>query len=413
MTNVLLYVTDDQRSDTLRFMPRLRGNFLPYAREFTRAYANTAVCMAARAGLFSGQYARRHGVYTNSAQSWNNGLFDPNNTVARWLHDAGYRTGFVGKWHSDKTFQDPKPRGFDHWRSIRLDHTVSKAFDFRVTDGSTHTTVAQYVGDWLTSEALTFVAGSEPWFLTVADVAPHLEFRPHPDDLQARSWHRHPVVDEAVVSDKPSWVRARPAHTKQQIAAIQRDVRRQLRHLLAADRAFDAICTALDFRDTLVLYVSDNGAMWGEHRYPALSKYNFYEPASKVPLLARGPGFRPGRTDVVSAAHQDVTRTIAAVAGVTPPIAQDGIDLRTLQDDPASFANRAVLLERTAADGPAGKAIVKATRKLMRYPSAAEADRYEMYDLDADPDELANVAYQPTRVAERNVLELQLLGLLA
>ncbi len=413
MTNILLYITDDQRFDTLKFMPRLTTNFLPYAREFTRTYANTSVCQAARAGIFSGQYAKHHGVYWNDAASWNNGKFNPNNTVAKWLQDAGYRTGLIGKWHSDQVLQDPKPDGFTYWRSLKQADTVFGTYNFQVTDGTTHTTVNQYMGDWLQSETINFMTGSEPWFFVVAETAPHVNFRAHPDDIQKRSSYNHDIVDEDL-SDKPSWVQSVPAPDPEVVSGAKQDIRRVLRYLLTADRNFDAICQQVDFNDTVVLYVSDNGSMWGEHRITTLGKYNFYEPAARLPLLARGPGFNAGKTDKVSAAHQDITRTICAVAGVSAPIPQDGIDLRDLQNNPSNYANRGILLEKTAANGkPAGNAIAKRDRKLMNWPGQSAADQYEMYDLDSDPEELTNVAYDSSRLTERTVLETELNDLLA
>lgn len=413
MTNILLYITDDQRFDTLKFMPRLQANFLPYAREFTQPYTNTSVCMAARAGIFSGQYAKRHGVYWNDVASWQNGNFDPNNTVAKWLQDAGYRTGLIGKWHSDKVLQDPKPVGFSYWRSLNIGDTVNRAYDFEVTDGTTHIIVKQHMSDWFQSESLNFMSGTEPWFLVVADTAPHYKFRAHPNDIQKLSYYDHKFIDEDL-SDKPSWVQAVQALDAEASSAAKQEIRRMLRYLLSSDRTFDAICQHVDFNDTVVLFVSDNGSMWGEHRYATLSKYSFYDPASKVPLLARGPGFSVGKTSIVSAVHQDITKTICSIAGVTAPIPQDGVDLRDLQNKPTDYLNRGVLLEKNSANAlPAGKAIVKSDRKLMRWINQSETDKYEMYDLDTDPDELHNVAYVSDRQAERSSLETELDALLA
>lgn len=427
MTNFVVHFTDDQRFDMLQWMPRLRRRLMPVARQFDRCYANVSVCMPARVGLLSGKWAKRHHVYSNDAAQWNaaitEGAWVPDNTIARWLQLAGYRTGLIGKYHNDQTTEGfprtlGKPVGWDYWRAVSNNTTVNDTYAFAVDLGNnTTTTVNDHLEDWIRTEVAAFLAGSEPFFLYVADIAPHVEFRTLPADIHAFPWLRADTLNlvfEADVSDKPSWVQAQTLFTDPSQVFWAKQM---IQFNLAADRIVDTILDNIDPADTVFIYCSDNGAMWGEHNIGAAAQKNLpYEPSVRVPLLVAGPGFTPGTTSAVTC-QQDITATIAAIAGVTPPWGLDGVDLRDVQNNPNNYANRAVLLEHQPGtvggqSVPEGKSIVKATRKLTRW-AASDPNKYEMYDLDVDPNEHTNVAYAPARLSERNALEAELDALLA
>jgi arylsulfatase A-like enzyme len=126
-----------------------------------------------------------------------------------------------------------------------------------------------------------------------------------------------------------------------------------------------------------------------------------------VPLLARGPGF--GATTVTApVCAQDITATCLKAAIATPTLPIDGADLRAPKPD-------RVLLHERDLDPltliPSGVGVTTVNRKLWRH-EADDPDRYEMYLLDADPQELINVAYDPAYLDERNALEAHLDGLL-
>jgi arylsulfatase A-like enzyme len=427
VTNFVVHFTDDQRADMLQWMPRLRRRLLPVARQFDRCYANVSVCMPARVGLLSGKWAKRHHVYANDGAQWDaaqsEGAWLPGNTVAKWLRDVGYRTGLIGKWHqNDPTDGFPrtlgKPVGWDHWRAVSNNTSVNGVYGFQVDLGNaTTTTINDHIEDWIRSEVQSFLAGTEPFFLYVADLAPHVDFRTLPADLHTFPYLSLDDLDfvfETDVSDKPSWVQAQtPFTSPSQVWWAKQTVQFNL----AADRIVDTILDNIDLQDTVFIYCSDNGAMWGEHNIGGSAQKNLpYEPSVKVPLLAAGPGFTPGVTSAVTC-QQDVTATLAAIAGVTPPWTLDGVDLRDVQNNPGSYADRAILLEHQPGtvggqSVPEGKSIVKVTRKLTRW-AAADPNKYEMYDLDTDPDEHTNVAYVGGRLAERNALEAELDALLA
>jgi arylsulfatase A-like enzyme len=203
---------------------------------------------------------------------------------------------------------------------------------------------------------------------------------------------------------------------------FRRTARGQLREGTALDRAIGAIIESLapePLANTLIIYNSDNGIMYGEHRMPyvGVAKNNAYDVTMRVPLVMRGPNVAPGISDEPVTTGADVTATIVAAAGATAALTPDGVNLYDVIANPATYASRQLLHAKDVTinfgTAPAGEGISTATRKLYRYPSVTGPDRLEAYDLDTDPDELANWANDPTRLAERDALEAALDALLS
>ncbi len=417
--NVLLIMSDDQRVDFLPYMPNVRRLIGGPGREFTACRCNTPLCQPTRVSLLTGQNSIRHRVLGNSAGYLD--AFDHHNTLARWLHDAGYRTGLIGKYLNGAPPQIPKPKGWDTWRQL-VDQTDQSAVGFEVCDGTSISTPSAYQVDYLRDESLAFMAGSEPWFLLVTPSSPHYPFSADPSDLFAWSDVRWRLVNEVDVSDKPSWIQAYPPLPESALNQFRATARGQLREATALDGAIGSIVEGLDHRTlarSLVVYCSDNGLTYGEHRAPfqGIAKNTLYDVSMRVPLVVRGPGFPAGRSDEPVSMSADLTATVVAAAGVAAGLPGDGVDLAQVVARPGDHAERALLHSKDASvefgTAPAGDAVTTATRKLCRYPLARGTDRYEAYDLDTDPDELSNWANDPARRAERDALEARLDDLLA
>jgi N-acetylglucosamine-6-sulfatase len=413
LTNILVFVSDDQRADTLDYMPLLRNRFLPSATLFSGGRVNLSLCQPSRVSIFGGQASIRHGVLNN----FDYGHFDHNNTVARWLHDAGYRTGMFGKYmnHSaDTGGQQPAPTGWDVWREATASWFT--ALGYTINDGSSYTTPTERIDDYLVPQAVQFMSGPEPWFCYFATSDPHWPWQADPGDLFAWSDVELPLSLDEDVSTKPSWVRAKPAMTPADVAQFRTEARGQLRELIATDRALSTLLdlAAAATQPTVVIFTSDNGQQWGEHRVAGISSKNaMYEQSMRVPLIASGSGFPAGvSVDAPTWVGPDVTHTVCAIAGVTPGLPEPlAVDLRDVAADPAGYGGRGTLhasyLDAT------GEGIITATRKLFRYPAMTGSDRYEAYDLDTDPAEITNWANDPSRLSERDGLESRLDALLS
>jgi arylsulfatase A-like enzyme len=198
-----------------------------------------------------------------------------------------------------------------------------------------------------------------------------------------------------------------------------------MRELGGLDDTIAAIVGALEssgrIDDTVVVFTSDNGTFWGEHRIPPGSKNMPYDPSVLVPCVVRGPGFPDTTIRQPVQMAVDITATCVELAGASPDLALDGVSLARVLADPAGFDDRELLYERGSLEGntfpipgqvaPLADGVFTRDRKLVRYRS--EPPVYELYDLEADPGELRNVADDPAHAGARASLEAALDRLLA
>ena len=263
------------------------------------------------------------------------------------------------------------------------------------------------------------LGATQPWFCWATPTNPHVSYQfalePEPEYAEDHPNLEWPVVDDDL-SDKPSWMQAQPPLSEELVDAVRLGAQGQLRELRSVDESLEAIFASVQasgqLANTLVIFTSDNGVVYGEHRIwhgiPA-EKNVLYEPSMHVPLLATGPGFSAA-TSTAPVCGQDITATCLAIAAAVPTHTIDGVDLRTAD------MNRVVLHERSDVVNPvpgmpSGAGVTTANRKLWRH-EADDPDRFELYLLDSDPDELMNVAYEPAYLNERAQLEAQLDALL-
>ncbi len=143
--NILLFFTDQQRWDTVgayRAGPlNLTPNLDRMAGEgtlFEHAFTPQPVCGPARGCLQTGRWATQHGVWRNAIS-----LFPETRTLDHQLQDAGYRTGYIGKWHLgpagvDKNHSDPVPAeyrtGYDFWLASDILEFTSRPYDVTMHD---------------------------------------------------------------------------------------------------------------------------------------------------------------------------------------------------------------------------------------------------------------------------------------
>jgi N-acetylglucosamine-6-sulfatase len=425
--NVLLIIADDMRYDQLQFMPNVQRLIVDQGRTFSQARCNVPLCQPARVGLMTGQTSRYNGELGVGFQGTK--LIDNDNCIGKWMHEAGYRCGFFGKYinFTDGFHGINAPAGYEVWREFTGE---TNAYEFTVHLNTGHATIkGQYSSDYLAQQANAFLKGSQPFFCVVTPSQPHTPFLPR-NDL-AHKWldYKFPIVDEVDVSDKPPWIRALPALTPAAKAQIEKDAIGALQELSAVDDMVRQIIEPLDpavLENTIVMFTSDNGVHHGEHRrLGAGTKAGPYEVGLRVPLILRGPGFAPGPVITVpSLLTQDIAATILDVGGAQAGLPhQGGISLVEICVNQADHSQRMLLHEigegfysRTGDGMTTGPKNVKGFRKLYRYPSIRKNPRgpfiYEAYDLDTDPDELSNWANVPSRRAERDDLEAALETLL-
>src|SRR5262249_31076976 len=146
--------------------------------------------------------------------------------------------------------------------------------------------------------------------------------------------------------------------------------------------------------DTLIVYTSDNGFLFGEHRL--IGKSAGYEESLKVPLIMRGPGIPKNETRAGLVNNLDVAATIAGLPRAAPRYALDGKSLAPLLADANAPWRSAIAfaspINRFQTPNNRFTGVRTATRKYVKYSSGFE----ELFDLDADPHELHNVAGKAT-----------------
>lgn len=434
--NVVVVTVDDAWAGTLDYMPRTRELVVEPGTDFPNAFVSHTMCCPSRAIFLSGQYPHNNGVWSNNPDSLDepNGGFpalDGDNTLAVWLEESGYTTAHVGKYLNGYGVplygSEPTeiPPGWTEWYGLTDPFTYSYT-DFRINEngelicyGHPDTECdgqgeSDYSTDRLAEISTAFVeahAGDEaPFFLSVNPLAPHVDrgFFVVPADrhlgmLAGEEMPDSPAVDEVDVSDKPSFIRNAPRRSDSDRRIARLQWRTSLESLLAVDELVDDLVSALDaagvLDDTLIVYTSDNGRGFGHHRL-ATSKYSLYEEALRVPLAIRGPGFPEGSVVDTIVGNVDLAATIAAAAGASPTHPLDGIDLVELAASPESGADRALLVETGEAENTwmsegYWSVGVRVAGFVYLEDTTPVGTEYELYDLEADPDQLENVADDP------------------
>jgi arylsulfatase A-like enzyme len=400
--DVVLIVTDDQRWDTLWAMPRIRSLLLRRGVSFPNAFVVNPICCPSRASILTGDYSHTTLVYRQAPPFGRYEWFRSDATVATWLHDAGYTTGLFGKYldgYQHDALTAVVPPGWDRWAAF----VHSGYYGYQLTiDGVVHrfgATPGDYSTDVLTELAVRFIHDARgPLFLELTPAAPHAPAIAAPGDVAAftdLAPARPPSFDEADVSDKPSWVRALP-RIDGGADAIDEFRREQYAALLDVDRSVARIVDALDragrLPNALIVFTSDNGIQYGEHRWT--KKEAPYEASIRVPMVMRwdAAGWAPGARPDALALNIDIAPTIAEATGLTTP-AMDGRSLLPILAG-APDGRRDFLIEHLENSNPIPTYCAVRTRsaKLVRYATGEE----ELYDLMSDPDELRNLVDDPT-----------------
>jgi arylsulfatase A-like enzyme len=324
--NVVVFVTDDQPRDTLAVMPSVRKWFVEGGTWFPNAVVTTPLCCPSRSTIMSGRYAHNHGVTQNSAPELVAAL-DQSKTIQATLDGAGYRTGIFGKFLNSWPLSSDPP----HWDRWGIHNSSTAYWNPTLNLDGTQTTLSGFEPDLLGDLATGFLEQGEsqdatPWYLYVATVAPHSPYSPATryKGVAVPGWSGNPAVFEADRSDKPSIVRKQTG-TFDQGTSVRAQ---QLRALMAFDDTVDRVMTRIESlgeQDTLAVFLSDNGLMWGEHGVVGHKRLP-YPQSVGVPFGLRWPGrVAAGAVDGRIVANVDVTPTIADATATPLAWEPDGV----------------------------------------------------------------------------------------
>lgn len=418
--NVVFILVDDLRFDELSCTGHPFAQTPAAARlaregaNFQNAFASTPLCSPSRAAFLTGDYSHSNGITDNVAR---NALSHKLTTWPRLLHDAGYRTAFLGKWHMGND-DSPRP-GFNKWVSFR---GQGECFNPPLNiDGSLSQSTG-YVTDILTQHALDFLneQSAKPFCLYLSHKAIHpnivqnddgsidptsadnaASFLPAPrhEKLYAgltpprRKNYLQPPTNKPALQNNPPGT----APLSKQTATGDDVILNRMRMMKAVDECTAAILDKLQEKgvldNTIVIFTSDHGYFYGEHCLGPERRLA-YEEAIRIPLLLRYPAkFRPGAKPANFVLSIDVAPTVLALANVPVPKAIQGRPLwATLHRD-------AVLIEYFSDSvfpriKNMGYRAVRTKRwKYIHYLDTPNAD--ELYDLQKDPYELDNLISRP------------------
>jgi N-acetylglucosamine-6-sulfatase len=476
-----------------RAMPNTLDLLAGKGMTFNRYYVPYPLCCPSRVSLLTGRYSHNNGVKGNVQP--NGGYYGfsfraaASHNLATWLQGAGYRTIHIGKFlngYGDEPYDDGShvPPGWDAWHTILRADTNHYFYGYQLNNngqisepygdpGSWETReyglrdpagcpfepleerpclYATDVFNWMAREEMLATSSEQPFYLQVDYTAPHGDFRrpagPEPAPRHydwfkgARLPHdRSEGFDEGNVEDKPRFIRDAEHLTPNEKRTYRVYYEKQLDSLRSIDGGVKEIVDTLGqlhrLRNTYVLFTSDNGFFFGEHRLLG-GKFLAYEPATHLPFLIRGPGIPQDSSTGELAANIDIAPTILDIAGVEADKSFDGRSLVPFLRDPELRSRRPILFESfvetsdvnaqgaiskaprprrnaTASGGP------EATASLLAPPKDYEGIRIgpykyiawptgekELYDINKDPYELNNIAKVPNFYPIRNFLHRQL-----
>jgi arylsulfatase A-like enzyme len=393
--NFLIIITDDQRFDSFQdFMPITYSRIAQQGVDFTRAYATTPLCCPSRASIMTGMYARHHGVSQNPQP-----LTHPTFVVA--MHAAGYATGQIGKY-LNSCCASPRPE-FDYWASPVGDG--GSYFNPQLNVNGVTAIHSGYITYVLRDRALDFLSSptlaGKPFLLFFNGMAPHTPSTPAPGDeglYNSLPPHRPPNFNEADISDKPSWLPSRQI-TSSKVIGIDTQRRNMLATLWSMDQAIGAVLDKLQTMGqldrTFIVFMSDNGFMWGEHRL--FDRKNLlYEEAARIPFAVRYPPLTTGpRVETGLVANIDIAPTVLELAGLPIPAQMDGKSMIPLVQSGAPLRQDLLLEAWSSASAPPW--IGLRTESYMYIERAGDIS--ELYDMLIDPYQLQNVAGDPANAA--------------
>lgn len=392
--NIVFIISDDHRWDGLGAAGNLRVS-TPHldrlAREgvyFTQATMHVPQCSPGRAQLLTGLSPHQTGWYSNQYQR--PGVNRPDgfarfSLLPALLKKAGYHTALVGKWHLtpepwDSGFAEVRtwlPTGGGPYRNLPLASGSSR--ERKPSEGYAQRLFADDAIDFLKNEE----AARRPFFLWLAFTAPHAPFGPNPPRIEKL------YADKSREDLLPPRFQGKP---------IAKTWNRYYEAITMLDEQVGRLLRALEerrlHRNTIVVFLGDNGFMMGERGWDG--KVLPYEGSVRVPLIVRAPGLatRRGRTDA-AASSLDLPPTLLRWAGVEPPAAWPGRDLTPAlqlgRDHGLDFAVSEFADNQSKQFGQYAYRLIRTpTHKLILWEHSDKKD--ELYDLWTDPHEARNLA---------------------
>lgn len=432
--NVVFILSDDHRYDAMSFLDHQFAR-TPHMDAMAKdgvhlknAFVGTSLCSPSRASILTGLYTFRHRVIDNQRAVPEGTLFFP-----QYLQQAGFATAYVGKWHMGAANDSPRP-GFDHWVSFRgQGHYLPPSPDYTLNVNGERVKQKGYITDELTDYAIDWLSSQrpseKPFFLYLSHKAVHANFTPserHEGSLDDAPFTR-PASEADTFENyrgKPRWLRDQrnswhgvdfPYHSALDIEGYYK---RYNEALSAVDDSIGRVIGKLEEMgvadETLVIYMGDNGFMFGEHGL--IDKRVAYETSIRVPMLMRCPDLFQGGTVVEQVvANIDIGPTVFEAMGIQKPPHMDGQSFLALgqgkEVDWRDYFLYVYYWEKNYPQTPTQFALRGDRFKYITYYGLWDTD--ELYDLQADPGETKNLLHDPAYADTAKDMEASLYEMMA
>ena len=437
--NILFIYTDDHSYRTVGSYPQS----YPWVRtphmdrlaaqgvRFEYAYIGSW-CMPSRATLLTGRHQfgvesmRMVGDYPGST-------YDPEKTPfwPKVFRENGYFTAQIGKWHTGTDTGYGRDWDFQIvWnRPAHPKTSQNYYYNQPITyQGGKTEILERYSTDQYTDWAVDLINGKDrdpdkPWYLWLCYGAVHSPFQPAKRHLE-----HYPGIDFETPADifgprpgKPDWAQ-KVNHWERgpngtplfRGRSITDWVRQYHQGVLGLDEGIDRVIQALEEsgqrENTLIVFTSDQGLAWGQHGFRG-TKIAAYDSNIRSPLVFSMPGRIPeGKVVKTAVAGVDIVPTIFSFAGIEQPWEMHGNDLKPLLENPDSEWPYPAMLAATGRKYGSDTNVIPKGEGAMhgdvpwyvmlrdgryKYVRPLIEDLEELYDLEADPDELDNLAVKP------------------
>jgi arylsulfatase A-like enzyme len=401
--NLLFLLTDDHRFDALGCV----GNRIVQTPNidslagqgvlFRNAFVTTSICCTSRASIFTGQYARRHGIHDFGTP------FTPEQMAQTYpvlLRAAGYRTGFVGKFGVGDKGESPAKQ-FDYYKGFPGQGV------YWPKPGTTHLT------DVMTAQAVEFIQGcapDRPFCLSVSYKAPHAQdpdpkqylYAPRFKDLYANM--TIPLPPAATAEDfakQPDFLRNSEARRFATPESYQEMIKSYYRLITHVDESVGTIMEALRkaglAENTVVIVTGDNGYYFGEHGLA--DKWFPHDESIRVPLIIRDPRLGKERRGALAdqmVLNIDLAPTLLGMAGLAVPPTMQGRDLAPLlRGESPEWRTEFFYEHHFVHKGIPMSEGVRTGRYVYWKYLNVDHDAEWLYDLQTDPYETRNLIAEP------------------
>jgi arylsulfatase A-like enzyme len=411
--NVIVFFTDQQRHDTtgVHGCPlELTPNFDRMAMRGTHvahSFTCQPVCGPARSSLQTGLYATQTGCWKNSIP-----LNPALKTLAHYFREAGYQTGYIGKWHLGNGAGAVAPEergGYDYWLASNLLEYTSDAYHTVLYDGEGNLVrLPGYRVDALTDAAIRYIDRHQdaPFYLFLSYIEPH--FQNHRDDYPAPEGYEERYAGRWIPPDLQRLVGSAIQHLPGYFGMVRRLDE-------ALGRLRDALKSLHLLENTILLFTSDHGCQFKTRNDEY--KRSCHDSSLRVPTALSGPGFEGGGRVRQLVSLVDLPPTLLDACGIPVPAHMAGRSLlpilggRPADDWPAEvFAQ--------ISESQVGRCV--RTHRWKYSVSAPEksgwdapgSDHYVeefLYDLLADPWELTNLIEHDSHAEVRAVMRERLI----